>query len=381
MASLGKMLDHMRDVIVPKLRTDTAHKGSHGGKIAIVGGSSVYTGAPFFAAYGAARAGADLVHVFTEASCASAIKSRSGDLCTHAVWDETEMRGESAPRARARAEDDAKRRVRDFRVDAVVVGPGLGQLDPVRTSVGMFGDVTTVFDADAFRTLTDEAAREPNLARGDIATPNKMELWRMLRNDSMESPFGSVKEIDLENVEHREIIARELASRFRTLSVLVKGETDYLFIPFIPNGIATRALTRPEFLEFGDDSVAVEYDIFVDDEQSEWDAVCVRLPFRGAPKRCGGQGDILSGVLAVFLMWARRTEESNLTDGSADYIASKYADYIAAVAAACYLVKASARAAYVELGRSMQAEDVLARVASQFSSRLEPDQPLERIEY
>lgn len=191
----------------------------------------------------------------------------------------------------------------------------------------------------------------------------------MLRNDSMESPFGSVKEIDLENVEHREIIARELASRFRTLSVLVKGETDYLFIPFIPNGIATRALTRPEFLEFGDDSVAVEYDIFVDDEQSEWDTVCVRLPFRGAPKRCGGQGDILSGVLAVFLMWARRTEESNLTDGSADYIASKYADYIAAVAAACYLVKASARAAYVELGRSMQAEDVLARVASQFSSR------------
>jgi len=34
----------------------------------------------------------------------------------------------------------------------------------------------------------------------------------------------------------------------------------------------------------------------------------------GSPRRCGGQGDILSGSVAVFSSWARQGEESNKVD-------------------------------------------------------------------
>ena len=48
--------------VVPPL-TFALHKGQ-GGRIAVVGGSLEYTGAPYFAAMAALRTGADIAHVF-----------------------------------------------------------------------------------------------------------------------------------------------------------------------------------------------------------------------------------------------------------------------------------------------------------------------------
>ena len=31
----------------------------------------------------------------------------------------------------------------------------------------------------------------------------------------------------------------------------------------------------------------------------------------GNPRRCGGQGDILAGMLATFLAWAKRAYDEN----------------------------------------------------------------------
>ena len=97
------------------------------------------------------------------------------------------------------------------------------------------------------------------------------------------------------------------------------------------------------------------------------DASIVRLRFDGvgSPKRSGGQGDILAGVLAVFLLWSQRTDATTASD--------RLDDYVAAVGAACFLVKAASSAAYREYGRGAHAQDVLARVASTFMAHLEPD--------
>ena len=47
----------------------------------------VYTGAPYFAAISALKAGADLVHVFCERDAGQVIKSYSPELIVHPVFD------------------------------------------------------------------------------------------------------------------------------------------------------------------------------------------------------------------------------------------------------------------------------------------------------
>ena len=50
------------------------------GRIAIIGGSPEYTGAPYFAAISALRTGSDLVYILTQQEAAVPIKSYSPDL-------------------------------------------------------------------------------------------------------------------------------------------------------------------------------------------------------------------------------------------------------------------------------------------------------------
>ena len=69
--------------IVPRL-TPELHKGECG-RIAVFGGCVLYTGAPYFAAIAALKAGADLVHVFCEKGAGSVIKSYSPELIVHPV--------------------------------------------------------------------------------------------------------------------------------------------------------------------------------------------------------------------------------------------------------------------------------------------------------
>lgn len=79
-----KLLKLLRTT-VPKL-TNTKHKGEYG-RIGVVGGSLEYTGAPYFAAISALKAGADLAHVFCQREAAVVIKSYSPELIVHPLLD------------------------------------------------------------------------------------------------------------------------------------------------------------------------------------------------------------------------------------------------------------------------------------------------------
>ena len=81
-AKESEMLQKVKS-IVPKL-THQLHKGECG-RIAVFGGCVLYTGAPYFAAISALKAGADLVHVFCEKAAGSVIKSYSPELIVHPV--------------------------------------------------------------------------------------------------------------------------------------------------------------------------------------------------------------------------------------------------------------------------------------------------------
>src|SRR3954470_11536864 len=71
------MLAKCRRLVPPML--EKFHKGQLG-RVAVIGGSADYTGAPYFSAMASARLGCDLSYVFCEPSAAPPIKSYSPNL-------------------------------------------------------------------------------------------------------------------------------------------------------------------------------------------------------------------------------------------------------------------------------------------------------------
>jgi ATP-dependent NAD(P)H-hydrate dehydratase len=93
----------------------------------------------------------------------------------------------------------------------------------------------------------------------------------------------------------------------------------------------------------------------------------------GSNRRCGGQGDVLSGTIGAFLAWGMRYEnDQNLTQK----ISSERIPLLAAYAA-CAITRNASKLTFEQLGRSMQTSDVLNQVGKSFdeifgSDELEP---------
>jgi ATP-dependent NAD(P)H-hydrate dehydratase len=77
------LLRRMRQSFPPL--TDRNITGENG-RIAVVGGSFEFTGAPFYSAISALRVGGDLSHIFCSKFSAPAIKSYSPEIIVHPVF-------------------------------------------------------------------------------------------------------------------------------------------------------------------------------------------------------------------------------------------------------------------------------------------------------
>nr|CRZ25691.1 Bm14087 [Brugia malayi] len=257
------------------------------GRIGVVGGSLIYTGAPYFSAITALKVGCDMVHVFCPAEAANVIKGYSPELMVHPSYDKDAIT-ESL-----------------HRVDAFIVGPGLGR-DEKTVSVVEFviesarkKNIPIIVDADGLFFL----AKNLNIISGyeqAILTPNHSEFNRLYQ-----SAF-KVDKIDRAKVESGEA-AWELASHIGC-TILQKGPHDV-----ITNG---EKLYREESV--------------------------------GSPRRCGGQGDLLSGALAVFSYWAIRKNDSAPT--------------ISSSVAASQLIRWAAKVSFERNGRSSTASDMIAEI-------------------
>ncbi|KAL7030549.1 hypothetical protein ACKWTF_006704 [Chironomus riparius] len=93
----------------------------------------------------------------------------------------------------------------------------------------------------------------------------------------------------------------------------------------------------------------------------------VECPQGGTNRRCGGQGDLLAGAVAVFYHWAL-----NLTnkDNSGQPI-HDFNPAIAACYGATYLIKYCNRLAYEKYGRSMTAVDMIDCIHTGFNEYFE----------
>lgn len=285
-------------LMIPPL-APSAHKGQ-AGRIGVIGGSLEYTGAPYFSASTTLRMGGDLAHIFCMREAALAIKTYSPDLIVHPVLDYGDPLSE----------------IEEWlpRFHALVLGPGLGRRPQTFATLGHIIEaakdrgIPMVLDADALFYLNENY----DVIQGyphTILTPNRVEMARLYRAVVK----GDMRAEDV-TPEH----VREVAHRLG-VTILCKGAND----------------------------VIASGDSFL---------VC---DVTGSPRRCGGQGDILSGAAALFLYWAYANAKTR----------SSVAPPIAVAAwAASALTRRSSALAFAHKGRGTLTTDILTFVPQAFAS-------------
>lgn len=390
---------------VPSLQY-TYRKGQHG-RVAIVGGSEEYTGAPYYAGIAALKTGADLAHVLCARSASVAIKSYSPELIVHPVfgagYDGRDLGSETAAAEAVLA-----------RADSVVFGPGLGR-DPgtMRVVSGLIRwaatrGLPTVLDGDALWLLSQVSSRawpvltcapkaapvppaplllfparqDLSIIRGHgavVLTPNGGEFARLWAAAWAAAPAEAAPA----GAEAPPGLAGAAALAARLASVLgsaapahtsrAAGEEGPSVTGGLPSTVV--AVLRKGHV----DAVAVEAaaataDVAVDaataslgrGEGSAGLEVGASSGSAGSPRRCGGQGDVLAGVLGIFLAWAARDPGVRSPPGPPPEA------LLACAGSASRVTRAAAAAAFAAHGRATTTPDLIALLGAAFQT-VHPD--------
>ncbi|XP_008326912.1 ATP-dependent (S)-NAD(P)H-hydrate dehydratase isoform X2 [Cynoglossus semilaevis] len=288
--------------IVPPLNSKK-HKGQDG-RIGIIGGCQEYTGAPYFAAIAALKVGADLSHVFCTKDAATVIKSYSPELIVHPVLD--------SPNAVEEIEKWLPR------LHGLVVGPGLGREDLLlRTTQEVIEkskarDIPIIIDADGLWLVTQRPTVIQGYHKG-ILTPNFMEFTRL---------YEALHHEPLESSDHQRSIL-QLSVAMGNLTLVLKGKQD-----LITDG-----------------------------------SKVISCSTEGSGRRCGGQGDLLSGSIGVLAHWAYAAS-------AAGTLKSINPSLVAAFGA-CSLTRQCNRQAFQQHGRSTTTSDMIQEIGSSFRKLFE----------
>lgn len=194
------------------------------------------------------------------------------------------------------------------RLHVVVVGPGLGReqqtFDAVTAMIEECRKLQKplVIDADGLFLITKNPGLIADYPAAVVLTPNAIEFKRLFQDEDlfpgMLDPFGS------------------------KCMVVRKGGTDEIF-------------------------------------NSKKKVSCT---IAGSGRRCGGQGDLLSGSLATFLCWALNTDTSAITHDMRVSVACY---------AACRLTRECNARAFAKHGRSMTCTDMIAEIGGVFNDLFE----------
>uniref|UniRef100_A0AC35U1M0 ATP-dependent (S)-NAD(P)H-hydrate dehydratase n=1 Tax=Rhabditophanes sp. KR3021 TaxID=114890 RepID=A0AC35U1M0_9BILA len=264
------------------------------GRIAVIGGSEEYTGAPYFSAATLLKLGCDLAYVICTKEAAPVIKSYSPELIVY-------------PGLESKYFDMVVNRL-----DSIVIGPGLGRDEKIvsflqyvfETIKGKDNIASVVIDADGIYFCQ----KYPDLIRNNnkvILTPNCNEFERLY-----ESLYPG----------------KQLAKQ--DLKVAVSDVAKSLGITIMRKGVI---------------------DIVSDGHQT------LTGEIGGCPRRCGGQGDLLSGSVAAFTFWAKINQTLHQ-----DY--SKQPFILDGAVAASDLIRHTAQVTFNDFGRSMTASDILKKI-------------------
>ncbi|KAL4807176.1 Ribokinase-like protein [Aspergillus unguis] len=307
----------VRKLVPPML--EKFHKGQHG-RVAVIGGSLDYTGAPYFSSMASAKLGCDMSHVICESSAATSLASPILNMLS--------------------------------RLHALVIGPGLGR-DEVTLKVvtevmkeARSRSIPFVLDADGLLLVT----QDPDLVKGYmncILTPNVNEFGKLAETCKIDVPsLAQISKDDKggDKMSRAAEACEKLSQALGGVTIIQKGPHDV-----ISNGITS---------------------IISDVE--------------GGLKRSGGQGDTLTGSLGTLLgwraayhepLWDSGEQENSKEAQSKDEIqgeiesgrkmSPKTSLLLAAWAGSC-ITRECSRRAYTKKGRSMQASDLTEEVHEAF---------------
>ncbi|KAI1176907.1 H-hydrate dehydratase [Nemania sp. FL0916] len=323
-----EVLNKVRQMVPPML--EKFHKGQLG-RVAVIGGSKDYTGAPYFSAMASARLGCDMSHVICTSAAAAVIKTYSPNLMVHPLMRQTDDSASSDSSAPGPVEEarNAAQPVIDMlgRLHVLVIGPGLGRDEAMHQTcekvlaAARERSIPVVIDADALAIVT----RSPDLVDGwreVVLTPNVVEFARLWRgvfpndndNDASEGKEGAGR-------------VEKLAKALGGVTIVQKGAKDY-----VSNGTTT---------------------------------IVVDLP--GGLKRSGGQGDTLTGCIATFLAW-RKAYRDRIWDHAGELGDAETLGLAAFAGAA--VTRECSRLAFEKHGRSLQASDLTEQVHVAFVNLL-----------
>ncbi|GKY99702.1 hypothetical protein MPSEU_000924200 [Mayamaea pseudoterrestris] len=313
-----------------------SHKGTSGGRVAVLGGSVDYTGAPYYAATACLQTGCDLSYVWTAQEATFVVKTYSPEFMVSSVYCAKEFAAAQRNKRENNNQwsNDMEQLTQDMvttvvdlchqrRLHALVIGPGLGRDEMVleaikRIVMELQYSVAMVLDADALYMLSINDNAEAIFGKDEAAT-----------NGMQESKDGGLKKrrriILTPNVmEHQRLFGEnpdftsEALSWARDLVILQKGGVDT-----IRKG-----------------------------------TTCMECHEPGGLKRSGGIGDILSGCTGTLLAWQALMDEQQ--EGTT---CRENHDVLVAWTACCFVKRATKRA-FEEKRRAMTAPDILSVLGS-----------------
>ncbi|RMZ90308.1 hypothetical protein DV736_g2445, partial [Chaetothyriales sp. CBS 134916] len=317
-ASRAAALAKVRKLVPPML--PKFHKGQLG-RVAVIGGSADYTGAPYFSAMASARLGCDLSFVICEPSAAPTIKSYSPNLMVSPILRSLASISPAQRESEPSGDELAKPILEMLpRLHVLVIGPGLGRdeitLKQVKAVIQAARrrdpPVPMVLDAEALWLIQTD----PDIIKGYkecILTPNVVEFGRLAKSVGLDLSNGK-----------QETACQELASIFGGVCIIQKGRVDY---------------------------ISQGRDTTVSD-------------FEGGPKRSGGQGDTLTGALGTFLAW-RQAYHDGLWEAGQDKMDRSESLLLAALGGSA-ITRECSRRAFAQKQRSMQASDLTDEVHQAF---------------
>lgn len=308
--SRSEVLGKVYKMVPPML--EKFHKGQLG-RVAVIGGSEDYTGAPYFSAMASAKLGCDMSHVICEPEAGMVIKTYSPNLMVHPYMRQEKNLGPGE------SVDSVSKKVIDMldRLHVLVIGPGLGRDAAMQQTCARVirearkRGIAFVLDADGLYL----AQTQPDLVKGYkecILTPNVVEFGRLAK----------AQNIDTTKEDPTKLCAK-LAAALGGVTIVQKGKVDY-----ISNG---------------------EITLISDGE--------------GGLKRSGGQGDTLTGSLATLLAY-RKAYLDRLWDHENDMNPEELLTYCAYGGSA--ITRECSRRAFKEKGRSLQASDLTENIHPAF---------------
>ncbi|KAK3941087.1 H-hydrate dehydratase [Diplogelasinospora grovesii] len=328
-----EMLARVRQMIPPML--ERFHKGQLG-RVAVIGGSEDYTGAPYFSAMASARLGCDMSHVICTPTAAQVIKTYSPNLMVHPLMRSSPSSSSPLPASITGGGLTDPSRIAEGiiamlpRLHVLVIGPGLGR-DPLMhetcarvIQAARERNMPFVLDADALMLVT----KNPALVRGyklAVLTPNVVEFGRLTQALGIEE---QVKKLEQQDVGETAAKVEALANALGGVTIVQKGPTDY-----ISNGKQT-----------------------------------LQVDLMGGRKRSGGQGDTLTGSIATFLGW-RKAYMDQIWDVTAAGKKEKIGEdelIGLSVFGGASVTRECSRLAFAKRGRSLQASDLTEEVHAAF---------------